>query len=111
MGSKYRQKPLRDAPPANAIAATAPRKVAIWMSLAFMSRLLATSPWLRNPAARSSSFRSPCLERHRNRPDLRRSVALVARLRPKCPIQAERRRIPSVYLDPPVPEYQDVAGL
>ena len=44
MGSKYRQKPLSDAPPASAIAAIAPRKVAIWMSLAFISRPLGYQP-------------------------------------------------------------------
>jgi hypothetical protein len=44
MGRKYRQKPLSDAPPASAIAATALRNVTIWISLAFMSRLLDYQP-------------------------------------------------------------------
>ena len=44
MGRKYRQKPLSDAPPASAIAATALRKVAMWKSLAFTSRLLDYQP-------------------------------------------------------------------
>jgi hypothetical protein len=100
------QKPLSDAPPASAIAATAPRAARTRMRRSFIGR---SSANLRLPAleglfrchARTSS-RPPCPEEHENRPDSKVGrLHYSLRLHPKCPIQVAASAHSERFLDAP----------